>query len=447
VKRTAPLAVFAVALLVRVVPGWLSGALDYDEGVYLSAAAVVWRGAVFWRDFVFLHPPGIALLLAPLTAWGTAKGLMFGRALVAVLGALSVVMMYRSFRGWAGVAAALFLGLWWETVITDRGVFLEPLMNFAGLAALTVVRGPPQTPRTIAAGALCGLAVAFKVWALVWCLAVLIACCKTQRVALVGSAVATFAGLVLPWAVRDGSGFLFQVFLVHAHRPPDGDLEWWTRVHEMFISRSLDASILTVLVLPWAVRHPIGRPALVGVVLMVAAFLRAPAFWNQYDAALAPWVVLVLGAGLEGILARPLDARVRWLVIATVLVCGLTHVRKALERPPPRPPPMAEASEGPICAFENRDLVLDDLLPAQVTPLLIDSYGQALADIARSGRRFESMSLAFQDDVSQTTLRAQLRQCAVVRPGERAQQMNAATRSWLDHHFQSSAAGLYTRRQ
>lgn len=53
---------FLAALLVRVIPGRLaSGAVDYDEGVYVAAALTVLEGRFPWRDFAFLHPPGVIL--------------------------------------------------------------------------------------------------------------------------------------------------------------------------------------------------------------------------------------------------------------------------------------------------------------------------------------------------------------------------------------------------
>ena len=36
--------------------------MDYDEGVYSSAAPLLLRGDLPYRDFIFVHPPGSLLL-------------------------------------------------------------------------------------------------------------------------------------------------------------------------------------------------------------------------------------------------------------------------------------------------------------------------------------------------------------------------------------------------
>ena len=38
----------------------------YDQGVYYSASEAVAWGVLPYRDFLFLHPPGILVTLAPL---------------------------------------------------------------------------------------------------------------------------------------------------------------------------------------------------------------------------------------------------------------------------------------------------------------------------------------------------------------------------------------------
>src|SRR5262245_66195881 len=41
--------------------------VDYDDGVYFSAAALLAQGILPYRDFTFVHPPGIALFYLPVT--------------------------------------------------------------------------------------------------------------------------------------------------------------------------------------------------------------------------------------------------------------------------------------------------------------------------------------------------------------------------------------------
>ena len=46
-------------------PGNLFGMASYDAGVYFGVAVRLVDGVVPYRDFLFVQPPGIALLMAP----------------------------------------------------------------------------------------------------------------------------------------------------------------------------------------------------------------------------------------------------------------------------------------------------------------------------------------------------------------------------------------------
>ncbi|HEY5979840.1 MAG TPA: hypothetical protein VIT41_09410 [Microlunatus sp.] len=65
--------VLVVALLNRLLPvlrgAGLSDVLGYDDAVYYHAGAVgLVHGRVPYQDFLFLHPPGVPLALAPVAA-------------------------------------------------------------------------------------------------------------------------------------------------------------------------------------------------------------------------------------------------------------------------------------------------------------------------------------------------------------------------------------------
>lgn len=437
---------FLGALLIRVVPGALQGAVDYDEGVYLSGAMALAHGRFPWRDFVFLHPPGILAWLAPFTWLAPKTALLVARAVTACVGALNVVLVARIVRGWAGVCAALFFATWWETVLTDRGVFLEPLMNAAGLGALALVSLPATTRRAVLAGVLCAASVALKLWGGVWCLLVLLVAARESRRVLVLSAVVTFALVVGPFLALAPREAWHELVVVHALRPPDGDLARLPRLLEMYVVRSLDVTILLVLSLPLVIlgsRRRLGLASLFAMALVVTSFLAAAAWWNQYDAALAPFIVLTLGAGLAGGFER-LSGRVRVLAIAVVLGLGARHLPKAWERPP-RQEPVPALGDAP-CAFSNAEVLVADRWPALIAPPLIDSYGQALADAAREGR-FETIGEAFASQTAQTSFRRQLVQCGEVFAGWRGDwHLDAVSKAALGQQFVEAAPGVWRRR-
>lgn len=61
--------------------GGLFGRIGYDGSVYYAAASALARGLLPYRDFLLLHPPGIALLLLPFAALGRLVGDAGGYAL------------------------------------------------------------------------------------------------------------------------------------------------------------------------------------------------------------------------------------------------------------------------------------------------------------------------------------------------------------------------------
>src|SRR5215475_8807136 len=69
-------------------PGYLMGVHEYDDGPYFGSAVSLVHGVLPYRDFIFVQPPGITLLMSPAALLtrltGTASGLVIGRILTAV---------------------------------------------------------------------------------------------------------------------------------------------------------------------------------------------------------------------------------------------------------------------------------------------------------------------------------------------------------------------------
>ena len=63
-------------------PGFLLSVNEYDDGNYFGSAVRLVHGALPYRDFLIVQPPGITLLMIPAallskvtgTAWGMAVG-------------------------------------------------------------------------------------------------------------------------------------------------------------------------------------------------------------------------------------------------------------------------------------------------------------------------------------------------------------------------------------
>jgi hypothetical protein len=447
----ALLVVFVTTLLVRLVPARYGVPVDYDEGVYVTAALMLAKGLIPYRDFVFLHPPGIVLFLLPWTMGGPLFALKAARVVSSVLGATNSVLVARLVGGRAAIPVAILWMVWPEVVWSERGAFLEPLMSCAGLGALVLITGTSSLRRATLAGLLCGAAVLVKSWGVVWCLVAFLACPQPLRMRLVISAVVTVTAVLLPFLFLTGADLGWQLVLAHVGRPPDGDLSRVVRLREMFVERNPWPGLLTALAIPLVVRRPgPGRVALVGFGLLLAGFLAAPAYWNQYNAALVPFELWVLGSGLNvffGALPRT------WWAAALVVCATALPSRRIAIGAPATPWPQLEAAEplrsvkGEVCAFETAELLLVDRLPSLTTPVLVDSYGQMLLDAKRGGEPFASAAAALSSESAQATLRRQLPACPTLRTGWRGEsQMNATTKAMVDAQFQPVGPGLFERR-
>jgi hypothetical protein len=180
----------ATAVAVRLWPligqHMLNGLLEYDDGVHYAAAAHLVGGALPYRDFVFIQPPGVVLLLAPFAAVGRLAGdpaaMTAARLAVAAVAAASTVLLMRLVNRGAGRVAAVIAGaayaVWGGAAAAERTVLLEPLLGLGLLGAMTLLgdRGTAGGPsaaggparrrrRLAAAGLLLGLAVTVKTWA------------------------------------------------------------------------------------------------------------------------------------------------------------------------------------------------------------------------------------------------------------------------------------------
>ena len=79
-------------------PGYLMGLTEYDDGSYFGSAVHLVRGILPYRDFVFVQPPGITLLMTPAAliakaAGSTAGGMAIGRILTTLASAAGVVLL------------------------------------------------------------------------------------------------------------------------------------------------------------------------------------------------------------------------------------------------------------------------------------------------------------------------------------------------------------------
>lgn len=152
----------------------------YDSGVYLNAAYQFVAGWWPYRDFAFVQPPGIVLLISPAAVVahlfsGTA-GVLAARATAALANAGAVALVSYIFRRRPGVAlvSSLLVAVGpWAVSAADQ-VKLEPFLAFfvtAALAALDPDRpdddAEVSTRRLAVAAVALGAGVSVKLWAVI----------------------------------------------------------------------------------------------------------------------------------------------------------------------------------------------------------------------------------------------------------------------------------------
>src|SRR6266852_2599793 len=180
----AVLAIAAIGWLLRASPLIQAGAfgypIDYDEGVYFASSALLLKGVLPYRDFVFAHPPGLLYFLSPVAWLGTVRDPAFGfaaaRWLATLIGCANILLVGRLAMRWAGPVAAIVAAAVYathpEAVPIERGPFLEPVLNLCCLALASVwLEGKREHRlgwRALASGALCGLAASVKVLGAAW---------------------------------------------------------------------------------------------------------------------------------------------------------------------------------------------------------------------------------------------------------------------------------------
>jgi alpha-1,2-mannosyltransferase len=337
--------------------GGLSGLLGYDQGVYYSAAEAFAWGRLPYRDFLFLHPPGVVVALAPLGLVGRlthdSLGIELARAVTVLVGAVNTALVALAARR-AGLvaagAAAAFYAVWRPVAVTETETRLEPFLSLGLLVALAVLATGPERVRRrtlVVAGCGLGFALTVKIWAVVPVVVVLIWFFTRfgRRVVawVVGPLLAVAVAVCLPFLVAAPSSMFRMVVLDQLSRGRMASTAMERVGGVLGLSSyvahhpSLDGPLVLVLVggvaailLVW-VRVPSARVAVVLLVAQGSVLVASPSYFSYYDAYPAPALALCVGAAVAAALgvlgAARLPSR-SWVAgvrraASTALVLGL----------------------------------------------------------------------------------------------------------------------------
>ena len=306
-------------------PGYLLGVTEYDDGSYFGSAVRLVHGMLPYRDFVFVQPPGITLLMTPVALLarviGTDWGLAVARIATMLAGAAGVALAGLLVRH-RGVLAALiacgFVAIYPDSVASAHTLLVEPwLVLFCLAGAVAVFDGDQITGsrrRLLWGGVAFGFAGVVEAWAIIPVLVVLALGLRWPRrmAAFVGGVAAGFVIPVLPFAALAPRMFYNSVIVaqvggrVNAVRMP-----LWYRLRQMsgFANEThvrhlyvigVIALIIAVVIVACAIAllltrqlpPPIEWFAFASTAAVVAIFLWPAQFHYHFSGFLAPFVGL-----------------------------------------------------------------------------------------------------------------------------------------------------------
>ena len=337
-------------------PGVLLGLTEYDDGSYFGSAIHLLQGKLPYRDFIFVQPPGITLLMTPAALLAkltsTATGMAAGRILTTLASAAGVVLTGLLVRHRGVLATLVACGvtaLFPDSIATARTVLVEPWLTLFCLAGAVAVfdrdRITASRRRLVVGGVLFGFAGAVESWAIIPVLVVAALCLPWARRALafVAGVVAGFCVPVLPFAALAPHRFYQSLITAQlGHRAASLRVSIWVRLQDMtglslvrlparanlLITRLFlypqSTIFLTVVILLLlsvgsmavviaATRRPpapLDGFAVVSMLLIAIVFLLPSQFHYHFPAFLAPFLGMAIGLPLSrlAMLGHPAQA-------------------------------------------------------------------------------------------------------------------------------------------
>ncbi len=484
-------AVVGVGWLVRVAPLALSGVvrfpIDYDQGVNYSASVAFVHGSRLYADVVFVHPPGLAYLLAPVSWLPPLTGFGLSRILMTIVGAANILVICRIAHRHAGLLPALVAGSLYAfhpaAVAAERGVFLEPVLILLILASASHwLKTDADSSTTASAsrsawlsGVLLGCALVVKLWALLALVACLASCrrghVRSDSARLVAGTIVACATLLLPVLFRSPMSFVEQVVVFQMKRPPDGTDKIADRLSQILFDSAAIVPALGVLaaVVVLMITRRLTRMARFSVAwfgVTVTSFLVSGSYYPNYNAYLAPSAALLIAVAVGG-LQQTLTTRASGQATLRTLIAAATTLslfilgqvvfgvaRTSIEAadatdvaPPQRPGRC-------FLSFDPGQLISAGTVadPDRVGPIAVDPYGAQLLAVVRTGRRYESARAAFSDPASTRAVEEALARCDAVLLGARGHVQLGDFRGRFEQRFRpdTSAApelDLWIRRE
>lgn len=357
-------------------PGLLTGVSEYDDGVYLGGAIRLTQGALPYRDFAFVQPPGMLLLMTPAAVvarmTNTVTAMAFARLLTVFASTACVPLAGNLVRHRGTLVTAVTCGIlavYPDDIAAAHTLLLEPWMNLFCLIAASAAfsNGMLARPARLAwAGVALGVAVAVKFWAVVPSAILLVLCLivaeqrpRRMRAYLVGL-VAGFVVPAVPFVLAAPVTFIRSTLLYQASRVGtfvpvslrlahvtglidvlnvEGKLSLHSGAHSLFagsvlahISSArtgwLPLALTAVLAAAIAIGYMRQRRrlsqlewfSLATAALAGTLILSYSAFFYHYPASVAPWLALAAGGAAGGLTGSPRFQRMLVAAFAVVIL-------------------------------------------------------------------------------------------------------------------------------
>lgn len=226
-----PIVAIAIVSYELTRPNQLFGVFAYDDGVYYGLADRFVHGALAYRDFVYLHPPGIAIVLSPVAligrVMGSHNGIAIARVVTGGVAVANVVLVGRLIRHRGPVAIAissLALALFPLAISADHTVLLDPYLAFFSLLGINLVfsNGSIASTRTLLMGGLAlGFAGAIKIEAILptlGILAIVIIRARHRTLGFLAGVAIGFTLPCLPFFLAAPHAFIHDVLLTQLDR-------------------------------------------------------------------------------------------------------------------------------------------------------------------------------------------------------------------------------------
>jgi alpha-1,2-mannosyltransferase len=399
--------ILVAAVALRIAPdlyaGNLFGVLEYDDGVHYAAGLALLHGQLPYRDFLLLHPPGIALLMAPFAALGELVGqptaMVVARLAVMAVGLTNAALLaglLRRASPLAGLVAAAVYAAWPGAIYAERTVLLEPVLNLTCILAVgALVRG-----RAGRAGWLLGTAVAVKVFALVYPAAAILWLCSRREsrrvVQLIAGATFAVGTIALPFALIAPGQFWHDVVTVQLRRPLSGATSPVARLSDLFglssmlghpasfsvVATATVGLLFTLSLL--AVRREEARIWALAAAGIVVAFLAVSSYFPHYAGFLAPALAALTGLALDQVRRRhPRLLAVAVFGAVVALTAAAAGTLRGLQPQPDVAAAVARFTRPGGCAFTDSPslLIAADRWrpPATSCPGWVDPRGAAIS--------------------------------------------------------------------